>query len=916
MLVNNLNVGKVYSAVLVSTSGSDNNLRYALINSDGVLHAGKCGCGTTLNGDRTVTSRINNSNYNGLHTLARNGKGSTVLIKSDCAVVISGSCTSLALRALDGYISVKVDYLVVYASSICCRKTSDAHELCCGLGYGYFYLFNLRGTCATNGASTVYIIVTKSCYYRISSFIAAHPAGVSGITVFSAGRSDHNRVVIMLLVNNNLIHPSVLTLCLSIETKHGVNSKLVALNRLVAHCIVSGRSIIGVETVDADLVAVGILKVKVTVGGVVNVSYNTGDIVLLSGVSVLCEELTDGKSLRNGKSGAFLRKHLGRALIALVVAVLVSVAGSRDDNVSLVGNLSKSLISPSCATVGAVPVCYVTVSGTGSSLSLNSYDSVSCIGIGELVANRADLIARIGVGVSCGKLNCLEVSVESASLVKPSLTASLAVPVLDVTHSGTSRSYCLYVSDSAMSHRKNYCLEVGVESAICIKPCLTASLTVPVSDVTVLVAGGCKSINSGNGAVSHRKNYCLEVGVKSAICIKPCLTASLTVPVSYVTVLVAGSVLSLNSYDLAVSHGKNYCLEVGVKSAICIKPCLTANLAVPVSDVTVLVAGRCKSINSYDLVCGLNVSPADGALAAKARIYVVLKVVIAGVAVIVRVSVNVILGSGIELTAAVGALAILTGSPCAVLVTEALNRIATVGAEAILASRSVVVSTAVTLDLGVTLGAKTALASKYVVVALTVGILTANGAGNDSTVSSALGTYVLAGREEESGVQLVGSLSIAEVSAASGALPILVVTVLKAVSRNYSCNVVQGVSCRLDSAARANAVSLAREAFVGVAGCRNDNAHAVSNESKSLVKPSAAAVGAGPVCNVSVLGTGCCLSLNSYDSVSCIGIGELATYHTVSVAGEHVGVTKCRNNNVLLVGKLSKSLITPICTPV
>ena len=201
-------------------------------------------------------------------------------------------------------------------------------------------------------------------------------------------------------------------------------------------------------------------------------------------------------------------------------------------------------------------------------------------------------------------------------------------------------------------------------------------------------------------------------------------------------------------------------------------------------------------------------------------------------------------------------------------------------------------------------------------IAVAVDYLATKNASSLSTVSSALGTYAVAGVEHPSGVKLLGSLSIAEVSAASGALPVLVVTVLKAVSRNYSCNVVQGVSCRLDSAARANAVSLAREAFVGVAGCRNDNAHAVSNESKSLVKPSAAAVGAGPVCNVSVLGTGCCLSLNSYDSVSCVLVSELATYHTVSVAGEHVGVTKCRDNNVLLVGKLSKSLVSPSCTTV
>ena len=101
-----------------------------------------------------------------------------------------------------------------------------------------------------------------------------------------------------------------------------------------------------------------------------------------------------------------------------------------------------------------------------------------------------------------------------------------------------------------------------------------------------------------------------------------------------------------------------------------------------------------------------------------------------------------------------------------------------------------------------------------------------------------------------------------------------------------------------------------------MSGCGDDNVHTVGNLSKSLISPSCTTVGAVPVCYVTVSGTGRCLSRNSYDSVSCIGIGELATCHTVSIAGEHVSVSNFRNDNVLLVGKLSKSLISPSCTTV
>ena len=219
----------------------------------------------------------------------------------------------------------------------------------------------------------------------------------------------------------------------------------------------------------------------------------------------------------------------------------------------------------------------------------------------------------------------------------------------------------------------------------------------------------------------------------------------------------------------------------------------------------------------------LNVSPADGALAAEAGIYVVVEVVPAVIAVVIAILVEVILGSGIEETTAVGALAILTGSPSAVLVAEACYEAAAVVALAILASRSVVVLAAVALDVGIALGAVTvlALSNAGVVLAVAVGLVTTKGTRNGSAVSSVLGTYALAGVEEPSGVNLPRSISVAEASAAVLTLPILFVTGLKTGSSNYSLKVLNVVRSRLDSAARANAVSLAREAYEVVNVNRN-----------------------------------------------------------------------------------------------
>ena len=155
----------------------------------------------------------------------------------------------------------------------------------------------------------------------------------------------------------------------------------------------------------------------------------------------------------------------------------------------------------------------------------------------------------------------------------------------------------------------------------------------------------------------------------------------------------------------------------------------------------------------------------------------------------------------------------------------------------------------------------------------------------------------------DNNVHTVGNLSKSLISPSCttvGAIPVCNVTG-SGTGRCLSLNSYDSVSCiGIGELATCHTVSIAG-IHVSVAGCRKGNAHAVGNLSKSLVKPSRAAVGTGPVCNVAVSGTGSSLSLNSYDSVSCIGIGELATYLTVSIAGEHVRMSECGNLSLLLL---------------
>ena len=172
--------------------------------------------------------------------------------------------------------------------------------------------------------------------------------------------------------------------------------------------------------------------------------------------------------------------------------------------------------------------------------------------------------------------------------------------MLNVTVLKAGSRLSLYVSKRSVCHRKNYCLKISALNTLCVKPCVTAILAVPVLNVTVLKAGSINSLYVSKRSMSHRKNYCLKISALNALCVKPCITAILAVPVLNVTVLEAGSINSLYVSKRSVCHRKNYGKKVSVLSASLVEPSVTAGLAVPVLNVTVLEAGSSLSLYVSD----------------------------------------------------------------------------------------------------------------------------------------------------------------------------------------------------------------------------------------------------------------------------------------------------------------------------
>ena len=204
------------------------------------------------------------------------------------------------------------------------------------------------------------------------------------------------------------------------------------------------------------------------------------------------------------------------------------------------------------------------------------------------------------LSVSHGQDNSLQVGVQGALSIQPSLAASLAVPVLDVTILVAGSSLSLNMGSLAVSSGGNNILQVGDLSQQLIGPSGAAELAVPVLDVAILVAGSGVSLNMDN-IVGNRNDDILEVGDLSQILVSPDALAVGAVPVSDVTGSVAGSSDSINGHDVVVLVGDDTSL-VGHLSQSLVSPSSAAELAVPVLDIAGAATGSLNSLNMDDVV--------------------------------------------------------------------------------------------------------------------------------------------------------------------------------------------------------------------------------------------------------------------------------------------------------------------------
>jgi hypothetical protein len=240
-----------------------------------------------------------------------------------------------------------------------------------------------------------------------------------------------------------------------------------------------------------------------------------------------------------------------------------------------IGNESSCLVEPCVTANGAVPILNITLDLTTGCLSCYVLDGV--VGSGELnsediglnaalnfnsTANGADVVCDVTElkassclsvvmlpGVSSAELNGLEVGYKSSSLVEPCVTANGAVPVLNVTLSLTSRSNSCYVLDGVVESGKLNSLDVGKHAACNLNA--IAVLACPVLDVTELEAGSILSLYVLK-VVSSGKNAAQTSSVVLTLCVGEVAIATSAIPVSDVTLGLAGGSNSLGLYELVL----------------------------------------------------------------------------------------------------------------------------------------------------------------------------------------------------------------------------------------------------------------------------------------------------------------------------------------------------------------------------
>ena len=348
--------------------------------------------------------------------------------------------------------------------------------------------------------------------------------------------------------------------------------------------------------------------------------------------------------------------------------------------------------------------------------------------------------------------------------------------------------------------------------------------------------------------MSDGQDNSVQVGVQVAVLIQPSGTADVAVPVLDVTQLLAGSSLSSNVNDV-VSDGQLHGHQVGNQGALSIQPSSAANGAVPVLNVTLVLATGGHSSDVLDGVSGSDLNVHDVGQLSQSGVSPNLLALVANPVLNVTVLVA---GS------------ILSGHILGRILQSGDSQGLVVGDDG--ASGIQVVDVAVS--------AVPVLGPAGVVAAglNTLAVDSVGGAGSTQLNSHHVGNH--------------GALGIQPSSATVGAVPVSNVTGLGA-GGSLSVHSNDGVSSLLVG-------QLAADSAVSVAGvgvhvlAEGDDGEAVHGHAVGI--PSSATVGAVPVLDVTVDLAGSLNSLNVSLVVSSTLVGQLVAVHAVSIAGIEVSV--------------------------
>ena len=179
------------------------------------------------------------------------------------------------------------------------------------------------------GAEAVVVIVTESFKGFFLGAQFADRANILDVTVFGAGFILAVCYYIVMGASDYFIKTTVLHLRGSVVVADNtVYGNFVTETGLGCHCIITSVAVIGIDTVDVELVACFILDIYVAVRGVNDLYDDTGYVVLVGGISVFRIRYTQSICLCKCECFAVCGSDNAGTIVALVICFITCVAGS------------------------------------------------------------------------------------------------------------------------------------------------------------------------------------------------------------------------------------------------------------------------------------------------------------------------------------------------------------------------------------------------------------------------------------------------------------------------------------------------------------------------------------------------------------------------------------------------------------